>query len=683
MKKNLLKPLLAGTMSLAMAVSVLPAAAFAEGTDDSSAAVTYAELYASMGIDTSAEGEGYYDAITSATNFSSHHAGDIKAGNTPIQTATDADGIISLTGVRLNAEGEVPLSLDKGVWSTYRTTANASKKYGTDKFTIYPAETEGYDWDTYRNKVYAVTIAHEGTTIGAMPWIDFYTEDHHFNQVEIAINYQKVAEGVSNGATVHRFDTFYDENGYLDPGVYTVSVYADGYTTLVSDVTVPTYFDATVTVANADVSATETAVEFSSPMPEDYDAVFAVDGTEVAYADGKITYEALSIGSHTLTITDKSGKYNSLTAAFMVTTDKTVAAYDSAAQKLVAAEGATDEELAAYISAITGVKVNGTNYNPKDRRNPVTVINADGTIDLSKTIAAETTENVTIVVSAAGYPDYEFVYTVKQEKQDSSVTLADKTVVYTGKAAAIDDAAVEGSTGAVTYTYYTDSACTQEIDAAQVVNAGTYYVKAAVEADDNYNAAESNVAVLTITKASQTIKLTKKTVTYNGKAVKIDAARGYQGTGKITYTYYSDKACTKTVKASAVKNAGTYYVKAKIAADTNFKAATSAAVVLKINKAAQSLKVTAAVKTVKYASVKKAAQTVKALTVKGVKTKAVYARVASGSSAKLTINKSTGKITVKKGTAKGTYKIKVKVTAKADANYKAASKTVTVSVKVK
>lgn len=42
-----------------------------------------------------------------------------------------------------------------------------------------------------------------------------------------------------------------------------------------------------------------------------------------------------------------------------------------------------------------------------------------------------------------------------------------------------------------------------------------------------------------------------------------------------------------------------------------------------------------------------------------------------------------GKLTVKKGTPKGTYKLKVKVTAKGDANYKAGSKTVTVAVKVR
>lgn len=48
-----------------------------------------------------------------------------------------------------------------------------------------------------------------------------------------------------------------------------------------------------------------------------------------------------------------------------------------------------------------------------------------------------------------------------------------------------------------------------------------------------------------------------------------------------------------------------------------------------------------------------------------------------------TVNKKTGKITVKKGTKKGNYKIKVKVSAAGTKDYAAASKKVTVKIKVK
>ena len=63
------------------------------------------------------------------------------------------------------------------------------------------------------------------------------------------------------------------------------------------------------------------------------------------------------------------------------------------------------------------------------------------------------------------------------------------------------------------------------------------------------------------------------------------------------------------------------------------------------------------------------------------KGKVTYTKI-SGSK-KLTINQKTGVITVKKGTKKGTYKIKVKVTAKGNSSYKAKSKTVNIKIYVK
>ena len=102
-----------------------------------------------------------------------------------------------------------------------------------------------------------------------------------------------------------------------------------------------------------------------------------------------------------------------------------------------------------------------------------------------------------------------------------------------------------------------------------------------------------------------------------------------------------------------------------------------------ISKAAQPMKVKAAKKTVKAKRLKKKNQAVsKVISVKKAQGKVTYAKVKKGSSARLTVNKKTGAILVKKGTKKGTYKIRVKVTAAGNKNYKKGSVTVTVSVKV-
>ena len=73
--------------------------------------------------------------------------------------------------------------------------------------------------------------------------------------------------------------------------------------------------------------------------------------------------------------------------------------------------------------------------------------------------------------------------------------------------------------------------------------------------------------------------------TYDGNAVDNPAVSKSGSTGAVTYTYYTDAACnTKTTTASgaasdgaAPKNAGDYWVKATLAADSNHSSATSAA----------------------------------------------------------------------------------------------------------
>lgn len=103
-----------------------------------------------------------------------------------------------------------------------------------------------------------------------------------------------------------------------------------------------------------------------------------------------------------------------------------------------------------------------------------------------------------------------------------------------------------------------------------------------------------------------------------------------------------------------------------------------------IAKAANPLYAKGRTATVKAKKVKKKAQTLlrsKVVTVSRQHGKITYVKV-SGSK-KLTIAKTTGKVTVKKKTKKGTYRIRVRVTSAGTTNYKAGSRTVTITVKVK
>ena len=107
--------------------------------------------------------------------------------------------------------------------------------------------------------------------------------------------------------------------------------------------------------------------------------------------------------------------------------------------------------------------------------------------------------------------------------------------------------------------------------------------------------------------------------------------------------------------------------------------------VLSIVKAANTLKVSGKTAAVKYKKLKKKAQTlsVKKVVAFAKKGEGTITYVKASGNKKITINKKTGKVTVKKGLKKGTYKVKVKVTAGGSATHEKATKAVIFKVKIK
>ena len=108
----------------------------------------------------------------------------------------------------------------------------------------------------------------------------------------------------------------------------------------------------------------------------------------------------------------------------------------------------------------------------------------------------------------------------------------------------------------------------------------------------DYAKATSSAAKLVIKKASTKVTLKARTVEYTGKPISIGKATVKGSKGKVTYTYYKNKACTrKTSKADGAKksgaspkNIGAYYVKIIVSADSNYNGATLKAVKLVIKK---------------------------------------------------------------------------------------------------
>lgn len=174
-----------------------------------------------------------------------------------------------------------------------------------------------------------------------------------------------------------------------------------------------------------------------------------------------------------------------------------------------------------------------------------------------------------------------------------------------------------------------------------------------------------------------------KAVSYTGKAQTQKPVVTLDGTTLNPDTEY------KVSYKNNIK-AGTATVIVTGIGDDHTGTATAA---FKINKAANPLKISAKTATVKYSKLKKKAQTLAITKVikftKKLNDKKTYTLVSAKKGSKsfrkyFTINKTTGKVSVKKGLKKGTYKVKVKVKALGNNNYKASGlKSVTFTVKVK
>ena len=200
--------------------------------------------------------------------------------------------------------------------------------------------------------------------------------------------------------------------------------------------------------------------------------------------------------------------------------------------------------------------------------------------------------------------------------------------------------------------------------------------------------------------AAQVVATTQK-ATYNAaKATGLPANIEVDGAdGEVTYVNVSSQVGAKKLTVDEATGAvtvpkgtpaGTYTVEVKViaAGDGNHVAGSvTKSFTVTVAKAANPFiaKAKKATVKVKYSKVKGKAQVLASnVAVKKAKGKVRYKNVSAKAAAKkLKVNAKTGKVTVPKGTKKGTYRIKIKVTAPGWDSYKAGSKTVSYKVIVK
>ena len=191
---------------------------------------------------------------------------------------------------------------------------------------------------------------------------------------------------------------------YTNAGVYEIPV----------DIKVPVKFNGSVKVENGKASDGSVSATVEG-LPDDYAAEYSVDGlSDVKFENGKLTFAAEQArgGRYTLTVSDKSEKYASLTAGFVLSSEVTPIAYDSDKEALVAADGYTADDVNVYVKNIQSVSVNDEAYNATGKGS-VTIINADGTINTAaKPFAdAKDGQEFEIKVTSEGYDNnYKFTY---------------------------------------------------------------------------------------------------------------------------------------------------------------------------------------------------------------------------------------------------------------------------------
>ena len=198
------------------------------------------------------------------------------------------------------------------------------------------------------------------------------------------------------------------------------------------------------------------------------------------------------------------------------------------------------------------------------------------------------TANYTIKETPTGNYKFNTSYgTFKIKAADSSISITgDPSKTYDGNVVTDPAVSKSGSTGAVTYTYYTDATCTTKTttasgaasDGAAPKNAGDYWVKATVPADGSYGSATSDAKKFTISprNISEVTVASIADKEYTGSSIEPPLTVTYNGAPLTSGTDYTVEytsnlnvgTATATIKAKTGGNftgekAVTFKIKAK------------------------------------------------------------------------------------------------------------------------
>ena len=394
------------------------------------------------------------DALFESANYSYYV---LPAGEVPTnykELTADSEGNLNFGAV----EGKKATELEN-VTANFKT----SSKYGDYEIDFKNLREQMVDADGNQATVYGAVVNAadaDGTTEG----YGMRTVENIWKGKEIAWSCGLVNESHGSPLSSRHYKsmmgkTIKSVTFYTSTGTYTVAM--NQYVP-VKDA------DAAIKAKDASLDGANATVNADVTLPEGFDAAYQIDGQDVeplasnARSSVSVTFDASALkpGNHTLTAIDKSGKFADISTGFTATSSKLVASFDAANLKLIAANDATDEDLANYLANISKVTVNGTEYSAQGR-GAVKIFNADGSLNLAaanqdKSLVFNANGDYQIEVEATGYTtNLRFTYTKS----------ADKTALN----AAIE-AAAKLSNDQGTYTAASWAAFQDALSAAQGVN---------------------------------------------------------------------------------------------------------------------------------------------------------------------------------------------------------------------
>ena len=138
-----------------------------------------------------------------------------------------------------------------------------------------------------------------------------------------------------------------------------------------------------------------------------------------------------------------------------------------------------------------------------------------------------------------------------------TVTITNPAAVCSSSTVNLEAAAVTaGSTGGLTYSYWTNLAATNSYATPTTAGAGTYYIEGTTVAGC------SAVEPVTVTvNPTPTVTITNPAAVCSPSTVNLQAAAVTAGsTGGLTYTYWTNLAATNSYATPTTAGAGTYYI---------------------------------------------------------------------------------------------------------------------------